>query len=132
MDSFSSSTPSYSITIASLQLTEVCFLSLRRSALPEDASREEDIRCQAPAHSLLERTTGAPPGGFRQQPLLERGRPANPGGAAGTQRVADQDLVPEQTRKAEEGERPTERPRSQADCRRIVQSRELSGQVRCT
>ena len=105
-------------------------MSLRRSALPEDASREEDIRCQAPAHSVLERATGAPPGGFRQQPLPERGRQAHPGGAVDTQRVADQDLVPEQTRQAEEGERTTERPRGQADGRRTVQPRQLGDQVR--
>ena len=41
----------------------------------------------------------------RRQPVLDRGPPAATGRRARTARVADQDLVPEQARQVEEGER---------------------------
>ena len=108
------------------------FLSLRRSPIAEDSARENHIRCQTIAHGLLERATGAPPSGFRQQPVPERGRQTHPGDQAGAQRIADQDLVSEQASEAEEVERTAERSGTEADGRGTVQSHECSHELKQT
>lgn len=97
------------------------FGSYCRSTDTENQEVQKRQRGQAAAHGLHRRAAAAAQERVPGEPLHHGAAAPGPGPGAAPQRVPDQDLVPEQTRKDQEGQRLQERPGAAADGAGTVQ-----------
>lgn len=97
------------------------FGSYCRSTDTENQEVEKRQRGQAAAHGLHRRAAAAPEDRVPGEPVHHGAAAPGPGPGAQPERVPDQDLVPEQTRKDQEGQRLQERPGAAADGAGTVQ-----------
>lgn len=97
------------------------FGSYCRSTDTENQEVQKRQRGQAAAHGLHRRAAAAPEDRVPGEPLHHGAAAPGPGPGAAPERVPDQDLVPEQTRQDQEGQRLQERPGAAADGAGTVQ-----------
>jgi len=83
----------------------VCVCRTANSEAEEEGSRRTSGRREAASDGVHRRSAGPTQARVRREQVLDRGTTPVARRRAATQRVTDQDLVPEQARQDEEGER---------------------------